>query len=52
MRRSKKFRTIDNSLVMYKDSNKRYVVVHRGHVVVRSFNLNVADKTFCKLGGK
>lgn len=38
--------------VMYKDENGRFVVTHYGHVVVRSFNLAVADKTYRSLGGR
>lgn len=47
-----KAKRIHKSIIMYKDFNKMFVVVHNNHVVVRSYNLSVADKSYRALGGK
>ncbi len=43
---------VENSIIMYKDFNHKYVVVHNDHVIVRSYNLAIADKSYRLHGGK
>lgn len=43
---------VDKSIIMYKDFNRMFVVIHNNHVIVRTYNLAVADKSYKALGGK
>ena len=47
-----KAKRINKSVIMYKDFNKMFVVVHRNHVIYRGYNLAVADESYRAMGGK
>lgn len=47
-----KSRVTKITIVMYKDYNNMFVVIHNDHVIYRGINLAVADRSYRLHGGK